>query len=106
MKNTIWDSILCKLPHFQSVFFKKMFKIHMVTTKAENINYQISNVLSLTLMRRFHHLEMSTSFGGFAMSFFTLKINNDTNDDSKCYAATYYRTNYDSGICRFGIGYW
>jgi hypothetical protein len=83
-----------------------MFKIHTMITKGENINYQISNVLSLTLMRRLHHLQMSTSFGGFAMSFFTLKINNDTNDDNKCYAATYYRTNYDSGICRFGIGYW
>ncbi len=83
-----------------------MFKIHTMITKGENINYQISNVLSLTLMRRLHHLQMSTSFGGFAMSFFTLKINNDTNDDNKCYAATYYRTNYDSNICRFRIGYW
>ncbi len=53
-------------------------------TKGENIIYQISNVLLLTLMRRLHHLQMSSSFGGFAMSFFMLKINNDTNDDNKC----------------------
>jgi len=78
----------------------------MVTTKGENINYRISNVLSLTSMRRFHHLQLSTSFGGFAMFFFMLKINNDTNDGNKWYAATYYRTNYDSNICRFPIGYW
>jgi hypothetical protein len=83
-----------------------MFKIHMVTTKGENINYQISNVLSLTSMRRFHHLQMSISFGGFAMSFLMLKINNDTNDDNKCYVATCYSTNYDPNICRFRIGYW
>jgi len=106
MKNVFWDNILCKLPHFHSIFFKRMFKIHMVTTKAANINYQIPNVLSLTSMRRFRHLQISTSFGGFAMSFFMLKINDYTNDDNKCYATTYYRTNYDSNICRFGIGYW
>ncbi len=56
----------------------------MMTKKCENINYQISNVLPLTSMRRFHHLQMFTSFGGLAMPFFTLKINNDTNDDNKC----------------------
>ncbi len=106
IKTIVWDSILCKLPHFQSIFNLKKKTIHMVTTKGENINYQISNVLSLTLMRRFHHLQLSTSFGRFAMSFFMLKIKNDTNDGNKCYAATYYRTNYDSNICRFWIGYW
>jgi hypothetical protein len=78
----------------------------MVTTKGENINHQISNVLSLTSMRRFHHLQMSTSFGGSTMSFLMLKINNDTNDDNKCCAATYYSTNYDPNICRFRIRYW
>jgi hypothetical protein len=56
----------------------------MMTKKGENIIYQISNVLSLTSMSRFHHLQMFNSFGGFAMPYITLKINNDTNDDSKC----------------------
>ncbi len=56
----------------------------MMTKKGENIIYQISNVFSLTSMSRFHHLQMFTSFGGFAMPFFTLKINNDTYDDNKC----------------------
>jgi hypothetical protein len=60
-----------------------MFKIHMMTKKGENIIYQMSNVLSLTSMSRFHHLQMFISFGGFAMPFFTLKINNDINDDNK-----------------------
>jgi len=44
-------------------------------------NTKISNILSLTLMRRFHQLQMPTCFGGFATLVLNLKIKNDTNDD-------------------------
>jgi hypothetical protein len=49
-----------------------------------NTHDDYKNVSSLTWKRRFHHLQMSICFGGFAMLFLTMKANNNTNDDDKC----------------------